>query len=143
MSQHDVTPQDRSEAERGLARHAAGFLGSGIAGLTVDMGLLALLTRLGGLSPYTARPVSIFCAIIASWLCHRRFTFAVTAAPSLHEFMRFAAVAWSAAAVNYAFYAAILFLLPGLAPEAAMFCSSLVAMAVSYAGMRFAVFVRS
>ena len=109
----------------------------------VDAGVLKLLTAGLGAPVLASRIASIAAAMCVAWLCHRTFTFAVRAAPSLAEFMRFAAVAWSAAAVNYAIYAVILYVMPGLAPEAAMFCSSLVTMAVSYAGMRFAVFVRT
>lgn len=125
-----------------LARHGAGFLASGLIALGVDAGVTSLLTRVFNVSAFIARPVAIATAMVVAWLCHRRLTFAVTAAASLREFMRYAAVAWTAAAVNYGVYAAILLAAPSLAPEAALFLSSVVSMVVSYAGMRFGVFTR-
>ena len=51
-------------------------------------------------------------------------------------------MAWSAAALNYAIYAAILFSVPALAPELAVAGASSVAMVASYGGMRFGVFTK-
>jgi len=125
------------------ARQGAGFLISGLIALAVDMGVTSALTRLAGMSPYLARPVAIFMAMIAGWACHRNLTFAVQAPPSLAEFARYAAVAWGVAALNYAVYAGILALAPGVPPEAALIASSLVAMTASFLGMKRGVFKNS
>jgi len=125
------------------ARQGAGFVTSGLIALGVDMGVTSALTRLAGLSPYIARPIAIFLAMIAGWLCHRRLTFAVQTPPTLREFARYAAVAWGVAALNYAVYAGILAASPAVAPEAALVASSLVAMAASFVGMKLGVFTKS
>ena len=56
------------------------------------------------------------------------------------EFMRFAALAWITAALNYAVFAAVLLALPGTYPLVALVISSLSAAIVAYICMRFAVF---
>ena len=122
------------------ARHWGGFLVSGGIAFAVDAGVLALLTRGLGVDSYSARVVAIACAMVAGWLLHRRLTFAVPAPPSLTELLRYAALQWASVATNYGFYAALLALLPRLDPLLALFAASVVAMAVSYAGMRFGVF---
>ena len=133
------------EQGQGIVRHGAGFIGSGLAALLVDMGVLSLLTRAFGVSAFVARPVGIALAMLVGWLCQRTFTFLVKTPPSLAEFARYAAVASSAAALNYAIYSAILLLAPRVTdtvvpPEAALVLSSLIAMVFSYAGMKFSVF---
>jgi putative flippase GtrA len=134
-----LSPPD-GPATRGLAQHGAGFLASGILALGVDMGTLALLTRVAGVPAIIARPVGIAVAMVVAWLCNRRWTFAVSGPPTLTEFTRYAAVAWGAAAVNYAIYAGILLLVSVVPPEGALVLSSAAAMVVSYLGMRFGVF---
>jgi putative flippase GtrA len=134
---NDLVPPD---PRPGLAAHGMGFLASGLTALAVDMGVLSVLTRVVGVSAFIARPIGIMAAMIAGWLCHRTLTFSVQSAPRLAEFMKYAAVAWGAAAVNYALYAGLLVAIPGLPPEAALCASSAVAMFVSYVGMRFGVF---
>ena len=74
---------------------------------------------------------------------HRTFTFAVTTPPSVPEFLRYAGVAWMAAAVNYGAVRADRPGAPGTRePLAALVVSSAVAMVFAYLGMRFAAFRR-
>ncbi len=127
------------QGARGL-KHGLGFLGSGIFAFLVDAGVLKLLTSLAGLGALPARLVSISIAIVAGWLAHRRFTFAVTAPPSVNEFVKYVGVAWSAAAVNYAIFATVLFVRPLTDNMVAIFISGIGAMGVSYVGMRFGAF---
>lgn len=122
------------------ARHWGGFLVSGGAAFAVDAGVLALLTRGLGFNPYGARVVAIAAAMVVGWLLHRRLTFAVTMRPSVREFLHYAALQWASVATNYAIYAGLIALLPRLDPLIALFLASVVAMAVSYLGMRFGVF---
>jgi putative flippase GtrA len=129
-------------APQSTLRHGAAFLGSGLVALAVDMGMLSLLTRGVGMSAFVARPIGIFTAMVAGWLCHRTFTFVVEGRPTLAEFVRYATVAWSASALNYAIYAGILNFAPTVAPEAALFGSSLITMVFSYFGFRFGVFAK-
>jgi putative flippase GtrA len=71
---------------------------------------------------------------------HRRLTFAVPVPPSVAEFLRYAGVAWVAAAVNYAVFVLIVLGRPGTEPLAALVVSSIVAAIFAYLGMRFAAF---
>lgn len=141
-----MTPVEPSRSaangQQSMARHGAGFLASGIIALAVDAGMTSLLTRVFGVPALVARPIAIAMAMVVAWICHRHLTFAVKSAPTLAEFGRYAAVASGAAGVNYAIYAAILLALPAVAPEVALFASSIASMVVSYLGMRFGVFKR-
>lgn len=125
-----------------IVKHGAGFVASGSIAFAVDAGVLVLLTGLLGLDPFSARLAAIASAMVAAWLAHRRLTFAVETAPSLGEFLRFAAVASGAAAVNYAIYAALLLVFGELPPLAALVAATLISMGVSYLGMRFGVFAK-
>jgi putative flippase GtrA len=121
-------------------RHVGGFILAGSLAFVTDIAVLLLLTHLLGFSPFVARIVSISVAMVVSWAINRTLTFAANTAPSLAEFGRFASVAWSASAFSYAVFSAVLLLRP-VTPEAlAAGISAVAAMAVSYAGMRFAVF---
>ena len=87
-----------------------------------------------------ARLAAIAVAMVAGWLMHRTFTFRVTARPSLPEFLRYAGVAWTAAAVNYGLFVLIVLAYPAIEPLVARVISSAVAMVLAYLGMRFAAF---
>jgi len=89
-------------------RHWGGFLFSGGTAALVDAGITTALTHWAGRDPFTARLLAIVVAMVVAWLLQRRVTFNVRSAPSWREFGRFAAVAWSANALNYAIYAVIL-----------------------------------
>ena len=123
-------------------RHWGGFLFSGGSAFVVDAAINLALIHLAGFNPFVSRLISISCAMVWAWLMHRRVTFAVAAPPSFGEFVRFAAVAGSANALNYAIYAAILLVWPAVAPLAAQIVSTAVAMVASYLGFRFGVFRR-
>ncbi len=125
---------------RSVVRHGGGFLISGLIAFSVDAVVLLQLTRFAGLDPFSARLIAIALAMVAGWLSHRRLTFNVTTPPTLGEFGRYAAVAWTAAALNYAVYAAILVVRDDVVPLVAMVAATAVAMGFSYLGMRFGVF---
>ena len=125
-----------------LARQGAGFIASGLIALAVDLGITSGLTRAFGVSAFLSRPAGIAVAMVVAWACHRRLTFAVTTAPALAEFARYAAVAWTVAAINYAIYAALLYLEGGISPEVALIIASVVAMIISFLAMKFGVFKR-
>ncbi len=128
------------DASLSKAQHGAGFVISGGMAFLSDAAVLSALVHLAGADPFTARIFAIGVAMVVGWLCHRRLTFAVQSRPSVREFMKYAAVAWSAAALNYAIYAGILLAVPTAPPLVALFVASIAAMAASYAGMRFGVF---
>jgi putative flippase GtrA len=124
-------------------RHGAAFLISGGTALAVDATVLELMTALMGVHPLIGRMVAIAIAMVAGWLMHRTFTFAVPTPPNLAEFLRYAGVAWAAAAINYAVFALVLLARPGTHPLVALVVSSIVAMLLAYVGMRFGAFQAS
>lgn len=121
-------------------RHWGGFVFSGGTAFLIDAGITWALINLAHLDPFSSRLVAILCAMVAAWLLHRRITFDVAASPSLREFLKFAAVAWSANALNYGVYVLILLVRPGFWPLAAIVVSSAFAALFSYTGFRFGVF---
>ena len=64
--------------------------------------------------------------MVAGWLMHRTFTFRVAARPSLPEFLRYAGVAWTAAAVNYGLFVLIVLARPATDLLVALVISSAV-----------------
>lgn len=120
-------------------KHGLGFLLSGTLAFAIDALILTALTHLG-LHPILARVFAISIAMTAGWLAHRRFTFRLVSPPSLREFLRYAAVQWTVAAINYGIFVLIVLVWPTIVPFYALFISSLIAMVFSYLGMRFAAF---
>lgn len=127
-------------ARHGLVRHGGGFLVSGLLAFSVDALILWGLTRGAELDPFSARLIALVFAMVVAWLSHRRLTFNVSTPPTLAEFGRYAAVAWTAATVNYLVYSAILIVRSEVAPLVAMVAATIVSMCFSYLGMRFGVF---
>ena len=121
-------------------RHGLAFLISGGTAFLVDALVLKALTALAGLHPILARTAAIALAMVAGWLMHRTFTFRVAARPSVPEFLRYAGVAWSAAAINYGVFVLVVLVFEGVEPLLALLVSSAAAMAFAYLGMRFAAF---
>jgi putative flippase GtrA len=74
---------------------------------------------------------------------HRRVTFNVSAPRSLAEFLRFASVALTANALNFAVYSLLLIGWPKLNYLIAIVIATAIATAFSYAGFRFGVFRRA
>lgn len=129
-------------ASQGFAhrRHWLGFILSGTIAFLVDATVLTMLVAFAGIDPFSSRLCAISIAMIAGWLCHRRFTFAISEPANLREFTRYAISAWSVAALNYAAYSAILLVHPPTPPLAALFAASALSMLYSYIAMRYAVF---
>lgn len=138
-----MMPEKDAPDQRGYPvsplHHYGGFALAGLLALTTDGLILEGLTG-AGWDPLLARPLAIAVAMIVSWLVNRRVTFAVPGRPSLREYVRFAGVSWSAQAVNYLVFGAILIARPVTAPLVALVLASLVAMFVSYFGFRYGVF---
>lgn len=127
-------------ATRPALQHWGGFLASGLIALSVDAGILETGIRLFGLHPLAARLLGISCAMVAGWLAHRSLTFALRSRPSVGEFARYAAVAWTTAAINYGSFASILIVRPAFPPLAALLLASIVATVLAYLGMRYGAF---
>jgi putative flippase GtrA len=123
-------------------RHYGGFVLAGILALTTDALILQGLIH-AGWHPLLARPLAIAVAMVVSWQVNRNVSYAMRMPPTLGEFGRFAAVSWTAQAVNYSVFSAILLLRPGTHPLLALLLASLVAMFVSYFGFRHGVFHRN
>ena len=135
-------PNQRAPGGQHPIRHGLGFLVSGGTAFAVDALVLWLLTTLLGFTPIAARLVAISLAMVAGWLMHRTFTFAVPTPPSVAEFLRYAGVAWTAAALNYGVFVLVILARPHTQPLAALVVSSAAAMVFAYLGMRFAAFRR-
>jgi putative flippase GtrA len=105
----------------------------------VDAGVTTLLVHFG-LDRYVARLIGIGVAMLVAWLMHRRVTFAMDAAASWSEFVRFAAVAAGANALNFVIYSALLLAFPALWTLAAIFIATAIATVASYLGFRLGVF---
>lgn len=121
-------------------RHWVGFLASGLIALSCDAAILQLGTTVFGLKPLTARLFAIAIAMVAGWLAHRRLTFSLTTPPTFGEFTRYSAIAWTTAAINYAVFAAVLYLSPATHPLAALAVASILATIFAYMGMRYGAF---
>lgn len=85
----------------------------GSLGFVVDSTVLALDTNWLGLDPFKGRILSIFCAMVCTWLGNRYFTFADRRAlggvgAMFHEWSKFVAANIVGALVNYGVYAALL-----------------------------------
>ena len=114
------------------------FLIVGGAGFLADAGALALFLY-AGLDPVTGRLLSIAMAMLLTWRLNRAFTFTPSERPQWVEGTRYALVVGAASAVNWLVYSALLIIVPGLPPHAALAVGSIVAIALSYAGFsRFA-----
>lgn len=121
------------------ARHWGGFVLSGGTAFVVDTATTILLVHFG-LDRFVARLFGIAVAMVVAWLMHRRVTFAMDADASWAEFLRFAAVAASANALNFVVYSLLLLAFPGLVTLAAIVIATAVATVGSYLGFRLGVF---
>ena len=121
-------------------RHWLGFLVSGLIAFVTDVALSKAFHDVFGWPWAISRFLAISVAMIAGWLSHRKLTFAVATPPTIGEFGRYASMAWTAAALNYVVFLALLWLFPTIEPALAIATSSAIAMGFSYVGMRLAVF---
>src|SRR5256885_11159276 len=109
-------------------RHGLGFLVSGGTAFAVDAIVLQFLTVVLGFHPIPARLAAISLALVAGWLMHRTFTFAVPTPPSAPEFLPYTCVAWVAAALNYGVFGLIVLARPHPQPLPGPVTSSAAAM---------------
>jgi putative flippase GtrA len=124
-------------------RHFGGFVLAGVLAFVTDAGVTKLLTAATALSPFTARPIAIFLAMLVSWGLNRTITFAEARSPSWSEFAKFAVASFGGQVVNYLVFASLLTLRPATDTTLAIAVASGVAMFVAYAGFRFGVFTKS
>jgi putative flippase GtrA len=140
----DVLPNESPPASQPSGvRHIGGFLAAGVLAFATDAGLLRLITSSFAVSPFAARPFTIFSAMLVSWWLNRTITFPTARAPSVREFAGFAMASFGGQVVNYGVFAAILTAWPSTDQTLAIVLASAVAMFVTYAGLRFGVFSKS
>jgi putative flippase GtrA len=130
------------QAPRSGFLQLAGFLVSGSLAFLVDVVVTKVLAGFAGLPWGISRIIAIGVAMVVAWLCHRRLTFAVTTPISIAEFIKYAGVGWSAAALNYVVFLVFIWLLPDWDKAFAIGVASLVAMVSTYVGLRFGVFAK-
>ena len=87
----------------------------GVAGFTVDAGVLHLATLFGGLNPIAGRFVSFPVAVAATWLLNRTFTFKNQTShhPPLRQALVYLGVQTCGGAANISVYSLALTLEPG------------------------------
>lgn len=125
-------------------------------GFAVDALVLLLLLNIFGDHPLLARIPSIALAIVTTWLLNHYFTFQMPAPPSLHNWLRYAALNLGVLTVNLSIYVLALEHLPVMTlPDMAAFLhwndmqwraflslilATSVSLSLNYAGMVLAVF---
>lgn len=115
------------------------FLGVGVIGLVVDLGLLTVLEHVG-LPLWGARAISLPTATLVTWVLNRLHTFGGSGRAVLHEALRYFAVAGVAQSVNYVAALGLADVVPHLPHVVAAFVGSVIATLFSYTGQRFFTF---
>jgi putative flippase GtrA len=124
-------------------RQFALFCVAGTIGFVVDAGLVQALVAGAGFDPYASRVVSFLCAMTATWIFNRRYTFARQRGESLlHEWARYGLAMLGGFAVNYGVYALMVWQLPLVRewPVLGVAAGSIFGLAVNYASSRLWVF---
>lgn len=119
---------------RRLRQRVSGFVMAGGSAFVLDALVLSALTRGYGLDPFSARAIAMTLASLWTWQINRHFSFGRAHDGAAREGLRYAGVVLAAAAVNYGVYAAVLVLVRGAVPLAALVAGTGVAMFVSFFG---------
>ena len=119
-----------------ISRSVLLFGAVGIAGLLVDVAVLALLHP--WLGPYGARLVSFMAAASTTWWLNRRLTFAGRSAQVglWAEYVRYIGLMLGGGSVNYAVYSLLAWYLPQTTLHLLVYVAagSLAGMTVNYLG---------
>ena len=99
------------------------FAFAGGSGFVIDMSVLWLLLEFSPLGEFSARIVSIACAMLSNFLINRTFTFGSSGRSIVEEGARYSSVGLIGAGLNYIIYAALLLAIPGFSPFWATFIS--------------------
>lgn len=139
-------PPRRAAADRTAeVRQFVLFCISGVIGFLVDAGIVQwLVVGLGG-DPYLSRMISFLCAMTATWLFNRRYTFAPRGEPLWREWLRYSVAMLGGFVVNYAIYAGLVYAVPLVRawPVIGVAAGSLAGLVVNYASSRWWVFRKS
>jgi putative flippase GtrA len=110
------------------------FAVAGGTGFTVDVSVLVFLTHVLSLNAFVARIVSIACAMCATWLMNRTFTFMKSRHSTAQEATRYGLVAIATALINYGLYSGTMLLFPALWPAIAAGFATSITMFLSFMG---------
>ncbi len=114
----------------------------GVIGFVVDAGVLYMFKPYLGL--YGGRLLSFFCAVVATWLLNRQFTFKLRQSGVTlgREFSRYFVSMLGGGTVNYASYAVLVYFFVYIAerPVWGVAAGSLAGMLVNYLLAKFYVF---
>lgn len=110
------------------------FAFAGVAGFTVDMGVLWLLLSLKLFDPFSARVLAIATAMLCTYMINRTFTFGASTRTVAVEGARYGSVGLASALINYAVYSGLLVAWSGLSPYMALVVGSVCATLFSYLG---------
>ena len=117
----------------------------GVIGFVVDTGVLYLFKPTLGL--YAGRLVSFFCAVVATWLLNRQFTFRLreSGVTLSREFGRYFVSMLGGGTVNYTCYALLVYFVVAVAeqPVWGVAVGSLAGMLVNYLLAKFFVFSKT
>ena len=124
-------------------RQFALFCIAGVIGFLVDAGVVQAMVTLGGFDPYLSRVVSFLCAMTATWLFNRRYTFVSSREESVaKEWLRYFVAMLGGFAVNYGVYAALVYAFPVVRvwPVLGVAAGSVAGLIVNYVSSRYWVF---
>ncbi len=110
------------------------FAVAGGSGFVVDMTVLYVLLDFTPMGPFSARVVSIACAMTTNFLMNRTFTFGASGRSILQEGTRYSSIGLIGAGLNYLIYAALLLLIEGFSPFWATFIAVVIVAVFSYFG---------
>lgn len=124
-------------------RQFALFCIAGVIGFVVDAGIVQALVVIGGFDPYLSRVVSFLCAMTATWLFNRRYTFVAGRDEGLlMEWGRYFVAMLGGFALNYGIYAVLLYTFPLVRawPVLGVAAGSVAGLMVNYNSSRYWVF---
>lgn len=119
------------------------FAFAGGSGFVIDIGVLWLLLHLTPMGPFSARVISIACAMTSNFLINRTFTFGRSDRTLIEEGARYSSIGLIGAGLNYVIYAALLLAIPGFSPFWATFIAVGLVAVFSYFGYSRFVFNRA
>lgn len=130
-------------AARTTSGRLVSFALAGGSGFVADISVLWLLLNFTPLDPFSARVLSIACAMTSNFLINRTFTFGGSGRSIVEEGIRYSSIGAIGAGLNYAIYVALLLAIPGFSPFAATFIAVVIVAVYSYFGYSRFVFRRT